>query len=198
MVQQVTLNRHFLAKKNVQILAKKNVHFAKETKGIHRFCKSGIVPRAVVVSQDQFPVVLVLGRLFCPQSSPYSRISGPGMPFRAAAKTGFPRFRSWHASPAPCQARIPAFPVLAEYSPAEFARILRNLQNPDTAIGLGGAWEADRCERRANILTDLSRSYALYSPGSRISVPALCKSELFRSQPVLARTIFLFDKYGPD
>jgi hypothetical protein len=53
----------------------------------------------------------------------------------------------------------------------------RDLQNLGTAIVLGEAWEADRCEKRANILTDLSRSYALYSPGSWISVPALCKSE---------------------
>jgi hypothetical protein len=66
----------------------------------------------------------------------------------------------------------------------------RNLQNPGTAFRCRGAWDADRCEKRANILTDLSRSYALCGPGSWISVPALCKSELFRSQPVLAGTNF--------
>jgi len=74
----------------------------------------------------------------------------------------------------------------------------RNLQNPGTAFRCRGAWEVDRCEKRANILADFSRSYALYSPGSWISVPALCKSELFRSQPVLDRTNFLFDKHGLD
>jgi hypothetical protein len=169
MVQQVTLNRHFLAKKNVQ------------TKGIHRFCKSGIVPRAVVVSQDQFPVVLVLGRLFCPQSSPYSRISGPGMPFRAAAKTGFPCFPSWLniLPPNPCE----FFGIYKTRTRQSF------LEGPGRPIGV----------KRGRIFWLIFHAHMPCTAlGAGSACPHFVNPELFRWQPVLARTNFLFDKYGPD
>ena len=149
-------------------------------------------------SQDRIPAFPVLARLSGPLPSPDPRISRPGMPLRTLAKPVFLHFPSWDALPGGSQDRFPAIPVLAEYSPTEFARILRDLQNPGTAFRCRGAWDADRCEKRANILTDLSRSYALYSPGTWISMPALCKSRIvpraagvsqdqFPAIPVLAR-----------
>jgi hypothetical protein len=66
--------------------------------------------------QARIPDFPVLGCRSGPLPSPYSRISGPGMPFQPPAKPRFPAFRSWGAFPAPCQARIPGFSVLGRLS----------------------------------------------------------------------------------
>jgi len=71
------------------------------------------------------------------------------------------------------------FPVLdIDPKPIRVLFLESDLQNTGTAIALGRVWKADRSEKRANILTDLSHSYALYSPGSWIGVPAFCKSQI--------------------
>ena len=104
----------------------------------------------------------------------------------------FPVFWSWEASVCSAQAGFPGIPSEMSFETAAKpdSRVSglgyrpktdqglvpeSDLQNTGTAIALGRVWKADRSEKRANILTDLSHSYALYSPGSWIGVPAFCR-----------------------